>query len=178
MSTQLFRQDDHLCIALTDHACGGFGLQALRFLVLDGAASALVVSGRALGFEELRRAVAPFIRPDDLEWIICTQPIDERAESFVPWLKRTCVSFAGIQSDPAAMTKTLAIKRCGRFTYLPAAGAKIALCEHPLSALPVAAANGTRRLQVFDAFSHLLFDCETGARRVDARPIERRAAWQ
>lgn len=167
MSIPLFRKDDHLCIALTDHACGGFGLQATRFLVLDGAASALIVSGTSLGFAETRVAVSPFIHPDDLELIICTQPIDERVERFLPWLKHTCVSFVGIQGDTASSARITASTRCGRFTYLPDAGGPIPLCEHSLTALPLAGALGSRKLQVFDAISRLLFDCDTGARHVD-----------
>ncbi len=149
---------------------GGIGLQATRFLVLDGAASALIVPGFALGFEELRHAVAPYIHPDDLELIICAQPIDEQASRFLPWLQRTCVTFVGIPSDRAAAENLTSNTRCGRFTYVPESGGQIALCERALTVLPVAAARGTRKIEVFDPFSQLLFDCDTGARHRDAMP--------
>lgn len=172
MSTQLFKNDDHVCIALTDHACGGFGLQATRFLVLDGAASALIVSGYSLGFDDLRHSISPFINPDDLELIICTRPIDEQAAHFHPWLKRTCVTFVGIKSAPNSLGRPNASLQHGRFTFLPNAGGRIALCEHALVALPAPADEGVRKLRVFDPFSKLLFDCDGGAQHLNAASLQ------
>lgn len=175
MSTQLFRQDDHLCVALTEHACGGVRLQATRFLVLAGAATALIVSGGTLGFEDLRRAISPFVHPDDLELIVCTQPIDAQAQRFRPWLQRTCVTFVGIHSDPAVAERMTASRRVGRFVYVPEAGGRVALCERSLTLLPAASA-GVRKLQVFDPCSRLLFDCDAGARYMDAPITQQRVA--
>lgn len=165
MSTQLFRKDDHLCIALSDHACGGCGMQATRFLVLDGAASALIVSGTALPFAELRRAVSPYIHPDDLELVVCALPVDEHARLFAPWLERTCVSIVGgRRREGGAASAHAAPERHGRFIFLPDAGADIPLCERTLTALPVGRSRGAGVFRFFDPFSRLLFDCDSGVR--------------
>ena len=164
MSTQLFRKDDHLCIALSDHACGGCGMQATRFLVLDGAASALIVSGSALPFAELRAAVSPYIHPDDLELVVCALPVDEQARLFVPWLERTCVSIVGGRRAGGTATTPAGLERRGRFVFLPDAGADIPLCERTLTALPVGRPRGAGVFRFFDPFSRLLFDCDSGVR--------------
>ncbi len=177
MTTQLFRKDDHLCIALSDHACGGCGMQATRFLILDGAASALIVSGATLPFEELRRAVSPYIRPDDLEFIVCALPLDEHAGMLAPWLEKTCVTFVGSRRSTAAPGRSAARpERHGRFIFLPDAGADIPLCEHSLTAVPAEPSRGAGVFRFFDPLSRLLFDCDAGVRQIGRATASREVA--
>ena len=89
MPYELFRRDDHVCIAFHDLVRGDDGVQANQFLVMHGGQSALIDPGGALLFTPLNLALSRYVQPKDLTYILASHQDPDIIGSVDRWLMYT-----------------------------------------------------------------------------------------
>ncbi|MBA8887618.1 flavorubredoxin [Dokdonella fugitiva] len=172
MATELFRGDDHLCVAFTDLVRGDDGVQANQFLVVDRNESALIDPGGALLYTPLNMALTTYVQPRELTWVLASHQDPDIIGSVDSWLLYTgarvvCSRLWG-RFIPHSVPHYQKNAGSDRYLLLPDEGAQIPLGRSHLQAVPAHFLHSVGNFQFYDPASRILFSGDLGASMVGA----------
>lgn len=177
MAYELFRQNDHLCIAFPDLVRGDEGVQANQFLVVHRGQSALIDPGGALLYTPLSLAVARYVPLKDLNYVCASHQDPDIIGSVDRWLMYTpativCSRLWG-RFIPHSVPHYQKSGGGDRYLLLPDEGAEIPLGDGALRAFPAHFLHSVGNFQFYDPVSKILFSGDLGASMWDGeyRPV-------
>lgn len=180
MATELFRNDQHACIAFSDLVRGDDGVQANQFLIIDGTESALIDPGGDLLYTPLSLALSTHVQPRELTWILASHQDPDIIGSVGSWLMYTrarivCSRLWG-RFIPHSVPHYQKDAGRDRYLLLEDEGASIRLGRGHLEAIPAHFLHSVGNFQFYDPISRILFSGDLGASMMPAgtayAPIE------
>ncbi|TXH77923.1 MAG: FprA family A-type flavoprotein [Lysobacteraceae bacterium] len=181
MSTILFDNGAHRCIVFNDLVQGDDGVQANQFLIQDGNEAALLDPGGDLLYTPLWLAVTPFVRLQQIVWILASHQDPDIIGAVDRWLTNTparvaCSRLWG-RFVPHSVSHYQAGKIGGdRYLLLPDEGGVVPLGATALRALPAHFLHSVGNFSFFDPVSRILFSGDVGSSMIthgtDFAPVE------
>lgn len=167
MSTVLFDSDDHRCIAFNDLVRGHDGVQANQFLIQHAGHSALLDPGGALLYNPLILALARYVKPTVIDYILCSHQDPDIIGSVDKWLLYSeativCSELWG-RFVPHVVPGYL--KNAGRERYklIPDRGGHVELGSARVCMLPAHFMHSVGNFSFWDERSRILFSGDVGA---------------
>lgn len=168
MSTTLFQNDTHCCIAFSDLVAGGEGVQANQFLVIDRGEAALIDPGGDLLYTPLWLGVSSHVQASQVRWILASHQDPDIIGAADLWLANTPAQIACSRLwgrfVPHSISHVQAGKLGGdRFALLPDEGGEIPLGGSALHALPAHFLHSVGNFSFYDPISRILFSGDVGS---------------
>ena len=164
MAIELFNEDGHVCLMFTHLADeGGEAVQANQFLVIHGDTGAVIDPGGNVAYNELLLTIGRYFPPSRLSMILASHADPDIIASLDRWMTSTQATlyisrlwerFAPHFCKPG--------KTQGRIVGIPDPGARIALGESELVALPAHFMHSEGNFQFWDPVSRILFSGDLG----------------
>lgn len=174
MSTVLFEQAGHRCLAFTDLVSGD-GVQSNQFLIIDGDQAALLDPGGDLTYTPLTIEIAKHIATNQLTYVLASHQDPDIIASLPRWLMHTrCkVVTSKLWSRflphlaSAFVTGKMATDVSGRIVSIPDEGMDIPLGGTAIRAVPAHFLHSAGNFHFYDPVSRILFSGDVGAAMVD-----------
>jgi flavorubredoxin len=171
MPVDLFRSENHRCIAFNDLVRGDDGVQANQFLVLHNEHSALIDPGGALLYTPVSMAVGRYIPIKSLNWILASHQDPDVIGSADRWLMYTQATIACSKLwgrfVPHSVPHYMETGGQGRYLLIPDEGIDIAMGDAVIKALPAHFLHSVGNFHFYDPISKILFSGDLGASMVD-----------
>lgn len=168
--TLLYDHDGHRCVAFSGLVRGDDGVQANQFLIQDDGESAILDPGGALLYNPLVLALAGYMRPHEMRWVLCTHQDPDIIGSVDKWM---LYSQATIVSSrlwgrfiPHVVPGYMKNAGADRYLLLPDAGGPIPLGRGQLHAVPGHFMHSVGNFGFYDPVSGILFSGDIGASMV------------
>ena len=173
MGFVLFDSDGHRCVAFNDLVRGEDGVQANQFLVTDQGHSALIDPGGALLYNPLVLALGRYVRPKEIDLVLCSHQDPDIIGSVDKWLLYTGASVVCSKLWGRFVPHLVPgyMKNAGRERYLLVddEGAHIPLGESAeILALPAHFLHSVGNLSFYDPASRILFSGDVCSGLVDS----------
>ena len=167
MAVVLYEQGTHRCVAFPDLVRGDDGVQANQFLVQHGAHSALIDPGGALLYTPLSLALASYVQPAQLTWILASHQDPDIIGAVDRWLMYTpatvvCSRLWG-RFVPHGVPHYQQKSGNDRYLLLPDEGGAIPMGDARLQALPAHFLHSVGNFSFFDPVSRILFSGDVGS---------------
>jgi flavorubredoxin len=167
MSTVLYDDGHHRCVAFHDLVRGDDGVQANQFLIQHGTDSALLDPGGALLYMPLSMAMSRFVQPKDLTWVLASHQDPDIIGAVDRWLLYTpativCSKLWG-RFVPHGVPHYQGKAGADRYHLLPDAGGPIPMEDSALYALPAHFLHSVGNFSFFDPVSRILFSGDIGS---------------
>lgn len=161
MGFVLHESGDHRCVAFNDLVRGDDGVQANQFLVVHGDHSALIDPGGSLLYIPLQLALGRYVRPHQLDLILCSHQDPDIIGSVDKWLLYTqasvvCSKLWG-RFVPHLVPYYMENAGSERYLLVEDEGARIALGDTHIVALPAHFLHSVGNLSFYDETSGILF---------------------
>lgn len=170
MAVVLFESGDHRCVVFNDLVRGDDGVQANQFLIQSGGQSALLDPGGALLYNPLVLAMSSFLKPAELDFIICSHQDPDIVGSVDKWLLYTQATIVCSELWGRFVPHVVPgyMQHAGRERYLlvPDRGQKLELGGSQLHLLPGHFMHSVGNFGVYDPVSRILFSGDIGASMV------------
>ncbi len=166
MAIELYRDDNHVCIAFEDLVHGS-GVQANQFLVVHDGHAALIDPGGDLTYSQLSIEIGKLIRVKDLDLILASHQDPDCIASLDKWLMFTDCKI-GISEIWSRFLPHLIpgyVERIvhNRIFAIPDRGAGISLGDCKIKALPAHFMHSEGNFSFYDPVSKILFSGDIGA---------------
>jgi flavorubredoxin len=166
MATELYRDENHLCLAFTDLVSGS-GIQANQFLIVHDGHAALIDPGGALTYTPLSMAIGKYIRIKDLDLILASHQDPDIIASLDKWILYTdckvAISRLWDRFLPHLIPGYAQSNTEGRIVSIPDRGAEIAWGGTRILALPAHFLHSVGNFSFYDPVSRILFSGDIGA---------------
>lgn len=167
MSTVLFEQGDHRCIAFNDLVRGEHGVQANQFLIQHGSHSAVLDPGGALLYNPLVLALGNYVPPHEIDLVLCSHQDPDVIGSADKWLLYTqatlvCSKLWG-RFVPHSVPGYMQNSGPDRYRLLDDRGEWLSLGDARIRALPAHFMHSVGNFSFFDETSRILFSGDVGA---------------
>ncbi|TXI51043.1 MAG: FprA family A-type flavoprotein [Lysobacter sp.] len=182
MSTILFDNGRHRCIAFNDLVLGDDGVQANQFLLQDDGQAALIDPGGDLLYTPLWLAITPYVRLQEVTWILASHQDPDIIGAVDRWLTNTPARVACSRLWGRFVPHSVSHFQAGklgddRYLLLPDEGGTIPLGASAIRALPAHFLHSVGNFSFFDPVSRILFSGDVGSsmisRGVPYAPVER-----
>ncbi len=171
MPVDLYKSNNHRCIAFNDLVRGDEGVQANQFLILHDRYSALIDPGGALLYTPVSLAVGRYVPLKSLTWIFASHQDPDVIGSADRWLMYTDATIACSQLwgrfVPHSVPHYVDTGRKDRYLLIPDEGADLPLGDSVIRALPAHFLHSVGNFQFYDPLSKILFSGDLGASMVD-----------
>lgn len=167
MSTVLFEQGEHRCIAFNNLVRGEHGVQANQFLIVDGHHSAVLDPGGALLYNPLILALGNHVKPDEIDYVLCSHQDPDVIGSADKWLLYTqatlvCSKLWG-RFVPHSVPGYMQNSGPDRYRLLEDKGEWLQLGQSRIRALPAHFMHSVGNFSFYDETSRILFSGDVGA---------------
>jgi flavorubredoxin len=167
MGYVLHEADGHRCIAFNDLVRGDDGVQANQFLVTHGSRSALIDPGGSLLYTPLVLALGKYVRPHQIDLVLCSHQDPDIIGSVDKWLLYTqatvvCSTLWG-RFVPHLVPHYMDNAGRERYLLVEDEGARIALGDSEIVALPAHFLHSVGNLSFYDPVSRILFSGDIGS---------------
>lgn len=174
MTTVLFQQGGHRCLAFTD-LVNGDGVQSNQFLIMDGKEAALLDPGGDLTYTPLSIEIAKHIAVNQLTYVLASHQDPDIIASLPRWLLHsqckvvTSKLWARFLPHLASgfVTGKMATDVSGRIVSIPDEGMEIALGSANIKAVPAHFLHSAGNFHFYDPVARILFCGDVGASMVD-----------
>lgn len=167
MTTVLYQSDAHRCVAFNDLVRGDDGVQANQFLIQHGTHSALLDPGGALLYNPLILAVGNYVKPTEIEYILCSHQDPDIIGSVDKWLLYSQASIVCAELWGRFVPHVVPgyMKNAGRNRYrlIPDAGGCVQLGDARIELLPAHFMHSVGNFSFWDETSRILFSGDVGA---------------
>lgn len=169
MPVDLYRSENHRCIAFNDLVRGDDGVQANQFLVRNGNASALIDPGGALRYTPVSLAVGRYVPLKSLSWILASHQDPDVIGSADRWLRYTgariaCSELWG-RFVPHSVPHYVDTGGRDRYFLIPDEGVDIPLGGSVIKALPAHFLHSVGNFQFYTTRSRISCSPVTSVRR-------------
>lgn len=171
MSTELFRQGDHLCLMFSD-LCDGSGdaVQANQFLIVDGDTGAIIDPGGNMAYNDLYMAVTRHFPPSKLGALLASHADPDIIASLDRWTTATQATlYISTLWERFVPHFCKAGKTEGRVVGIPDSGMRIPIGKHQILAIPAHFMHAEGNFQFYDPVSRILFSGDLGVSLVGGR---------
>ena len=177
MAKELFRSGDHLCVAFNDLVRGEGAVQANQFLIMDGGQAALLDPGGPLLYTPLSIALARYVQPRNLTYLLASHQDPDIVGSVDSWFLYTPVRVVCSQLwgrfIPHGVPYYQKNAGADRYQLLPDEGGEIPLGRTSLKAVPAHFLHSEGNFQFYDPVSRILFSGDCGVSLIDVHtPLE------
>ncbi|MGK9449964.1 MBL fold metallo-hydrolase [Acidithiobacillus caldus] len=166
MSTVLYADTSHKCIAFTD-LVEGDGIQANQFLIVHEGEGMLLDPGGNLTYKHLLAGMAEHFLPSHLDYVFASHEDPDIVASANGWLLITeakiLIAEEWTRFLPHFCTKGMTT---GRVIGIPPAGMWVELGGQELAIVPAHYLHAVGNFQVYDPISRILFSGDVGANLV------------
>ncbi|PJK02566.1 MBL fold metallo-hydrolase [Lysobacteraceae bacterium NML75-0749] len=167
MPAVLFESGEHRCVVFNDLVRGEDGVQANQFLIQHGKANALLDPGGALLYNPLVLALSNYLKPADLDYVICSHQDPDIVGSIDKWLlysqaRIVCSELWG-RFVPHVVPGYMQHTGQDRYLLVPDRGGEVALGDTCLYLVPGHFMHSVGNLGVYDPVSQILFSGDIGA---------------
>ena len=171
MPTVLFECEDHRCIAFNDLVMGDDGVQANQFLIQNGSQAALIDPGGDLLYTPLWLAITPYVRLQEVTWILASHQDPDIIGAVDRWLTNTPARVACSKLWGRFVPHSVSHFQAGkigndRYLLLPDEGGTIPLGTTHIRALPAHFLHSVGNFSFYDATSGILFSGDVGSSMV------------
>lgn len=171
MSTTLFDNGSHRCLVFNDLVPGEEGVQANQFLLQDGREAALLDPGGDLLYTPLWLAITPYVKLQEIAWIIASHQDPDIIGAVDRWLTNTPARVACSRLWGRFVPHSVSHYQAGklgndRYLLLPDEGGAIPLGAGFLRALPAHFLHSVGNFSFFDPVSRILFSGDVGSSMV------------
>lgn len=171
MSTELFRQGDHLCLMFSD-LCDGSGeaVQANQFLIVDGDTGAIIDPGGNMAYNDLYVAMTRHFPPSKLSALLASHADPDIIASLDRWTTATQAKlYISTLWERFVPHFCKAGKTDGRVVGIPDSGMRIAIGRHEILAIPAHFMHAEGNFQFYDPVSRILFSGDLGVSLVGGK---------
>lgn len=164
MSTELFRQGDHLCLMFSE-LCDGSGdaVQANQFLIVDGDTGAIIDPGGNMAYNELYVAMTRHFAPSRLSALLASHADPDIIAALDRWTTATQAKlYISTLWERFVPHFCKAGKTEGRVVGIPDSGMRIPIGRHELLAIPAHFLHAEGNFQFYDPVSRILFSGDLG----------------
>ena len=170
MAFVLFESGDHRCVAFNDLVRGDDGVQPNQFLIQDGRHSAVLDPGGALVYNPLMLALAAYVKPNEMDLVLCSHQDPDIIGSVDKWLlyTRTTVVCSQLWGRfvPHVVPGYMENAGSNRYLLLPDEGGRIPMGDSHVRALPAHFLHSVGNFSFYDPVSRILFSGDVGASMV------------
>ncbi|RMH94088.1 FprA family A-type flavoprotein [Lysobacter pythonis] len=167
MATVLFESGDHRCIAFNDLVRGDDGVQANQFLIQSGGHSALLDPGGALLYNPLILAMGNYVKPTQVDYILCSHQDPDIIGSVDKWMLYTQATIVCSELWGRFVPHVVPgyMKNAGRERYklISDAGGHVELGDARIFLLPSHFMHSVGNFCFWDPNSRILFSGDVGA---------------
>ncbi len=167
MATVLYETGEHRCIAFNDLVRGDDGVQANQFLIQHGKHSALLDPGGALIYNPLILAMGQYVKPTEVDWILCSHQDPDIIGSVDKWLLYTEATIVCSELWGRFVPHVVPgyMKNAGRDRYrlIPDGGGAVELGDARVHLVPEHFMHSVGNFGVYDPTSRILFSGDIGA---------------
>ena len=161
MGFVLYESGEHSCIAYNNLVRGDDGVQANQFLIKHGTHSAVIDPGGSLLYTPLQLALGRYVRPHQIDLILCSHQDPDVIGSVDKWLlytqaKVVCSRLWG-RFVPHLVPHYMENAGSERYLLVEDEGARIPLGDADVLALPAHFMHSVGNLSFFDETSRILF---------------------
>jgi flavorubredoxin len=171
MPVDLYKSENHRCIAFNDLVRGDDGVQANQFLIIHEQHSALIDPGGALLYTPVSMAVGRHVPLKSLTWILASHQDPDVIGSADRWLMYTDATIACSRLwgrfVPHSVPHYVDTGGKARYFLLPDEGADISMGNTVIKALPAHFLHSVGNFHFYDPISKILFSGDLGASMVD-----------
>lgn len=167
MSVVLFESGKHRCIVFNDLVCGDDGIQANQFLIQNSGHSAVLDPGGSLLYNPLVLAMASYLKPAELDFIICSHQDPDIVGAVDKWLlytqaKIVCSELWG-RFVPHIVPGYMQSAGQDRYFLVPDQGGEIRLGNASIYLIPGHFMHSVGNFGIYDPISRILFSGDIGA---------------
>ncbi|MGY0505322.1 oxygen-binding di-iron domain-containing protein [Luteimonas sp. e5] len=167
MGHVLFESGEHRCVAFNDLVRGEDGVQANQFLIQHGSHSALLDPGGALLYNPLILAIGQYVRPTQVNWILCSHQDPDIIGSVDKWMLYTETTIVCSELWGRFVPHVVPgyMKNAGRERYklIPDSGGHVDLGDAKVHLLPAHFMHSVGNFCFWDPSSRILFSGDVGA---------------
>lgn len=167
MATVLFDTGSHRCVAFNDLVRGDDGVQANQFLIQNGEHAALLDPGGALLYNPLILAMGQYIKPTEVDYILCSHQDPDIIGSVDKWMLYTQATVVCSELWGRFVPHVVPgyMKNAGRDRYMliPDQGGAVELGEAKVHLLPAHFMHSVGNFCFWDPTSRILFSGDVGA---------------
>lgn len=167
MATVLFESGNHRCVAFNDLVRGDDGVQANQFLIQHGDHAALLDPGGALLYNPLILALGDYIKPPDVEYILCSHQDPDIIGSVDKWMLYSQASIVCSELWGRFVPHVVPgyMKNAGRDRYklVGDGGGHVELGDARVHLLPAHFMHSVGNFSFWDETSGILFSGDVGA---------------
>lgn len=167
MAFVLFESGDHRCVAFNDLVRGDDGVQANQFLIQDGRHSAVLDPGGALVYNPLMLALAAYVKPEEVDLVLCSHQDPDIIGAVDKWLLYTkatvvCSKLWG-RFVPHVVPGYMKNSGADRYLLLPDEGGLVPLGNAVIRAVPAHFLHSVGNFGFYDPQARILFSGDVGA---------------
>lgn len=168
MSTILFQNETHRCIAFSDLVPGDDGVQANQFLIIDHGEAALIDPGGDLLYTPLWLGITVHVRLPQVRLILASHQDPDIIGAADRWLANTPARIACSRLWGRFVPHSVSHVQAGklgedRYVLLPDEGGALALGRSTLHALPAHFLHSVGNFSFWDPVSRILFSGDVGS---------------
>lgn len=178
MPVELFKKDNHVCLAFYDLVGddASHAVQANQFLVVDNRHGALIDPGGQMTYNGLLMAMQPYFPSKSLDWIFASHADPDIIASVNKWFIATdCKVAVSTLWSRFVAHFTTGKDYSSRIVSIPDGGMELAVGNCKIKALPAHFLHSEGNFHFYDPISKILFSGDLGASIVEheraAQPV-------